>query len=71
MEDSVERKISLTFREKEILKLISKGLTTKEISKKLFISESTVVSHRKNILKKANAINTADLIRIAITYSLI
>lgn len=63
--------ISLTDREKEILKLISKGMTTKGISKFLFISESTVVTHRKNILKKLNAVNTPDLVRIAITNSLI
>ena len=52
----------LTMREIEILGLIMQGFTNKEISLKLFISFETVRSHRKNILEKTRARNTAALI---------
>jgi DNA-binding CsgD family transcriptional regulator len=52
----------LTVREMEILGLIMQGLTNQEIAKKLFISFETVRSHRKNILEKTGAKNTAALI---------
>lgn len=46
---------SLTGREKEILELILNGLTSQEVSDKLFISLNTVNTHRRNILKKTNS----------------
>ena len=52
----------LTIREIEILGLIMQGLTNNEIAQKLFISYETVRSHRKNILEKTGAKNTAALI---------
>jgi DNA-binding CsgD family transcriptional regulator len=52
----------LSVREIEILGLIMQGLTNHEIAKKLFISFETVRSHRKNILEKSGAKNTAALI---------
>lgn len=52
----------LTIREIEILGLIMQGLTNNEIAAKLFISYETVKSHRKNILEKSGAKNTAALI---------
>ena len=45
---------SLTPREKEILLLVSKGLTNKQIANQLFISENTVKNHMKNLLEKLN-----------------
>jgi DNA-binding NarL/FixJ family response regulator len=57
---------ALTKREKEILQLISEGLTNNQIAEKLFISPLTVDSHRKNLLTKLNANNTASLIKIGI-----
>ncbi|WP_264549908.1 LuxR C-terminal-related transcriptional regulator [Flavobacterium sp. N2820] len=54
--------ISFTAREKEILKLILSGKTSSEIALLLFISKHTVDSHRKNILKKSNCKNNAELI---------
>lgn len=52
----------LTVREIEILGLIMQGFTNNEIAEKLFISYETVKSHRKNILEKTGAKNTAALI---------
>ena len=53
-------------REKQVLDLILNELTTKEIASKLYISTETVTSHRKNIMQKLNARNTAGLVRRAI-----
>ncbi|MGK0413364.1 MAG: two-component system response regulator NreC [Polaribacter sp.] len=55
----------LSNKESEILTLISKGLTTKDIAAKLFISTRTVETHRANILKKLEVKNTASLIKKA------
>lgn len=52
----------LSIREIEVLGLIMQGLTNNEIAEKLFISYETVKSHRKNILEKTKAKNTAALI---------
>ena len=56
----------LTRRELEVLKYISDGYTNPEIADKLFISPSTVDSHRKNLILKLNAKNTASLIKTAV-----
>jgi DNA-binding NarL/FixJ family response regulator len=55
----------ITRREKEVLELIADGMTNNEIAQKLFISTTTVDTHRKNLLTKFEAKNTASLIRIA------
>jgi len=52
----------LSLREIEVLGLIMQGLTNHEIAEKLFVSFETVKSHRKNILLKTGAKNTAALI---------
>ena len=62
---------SLSRREKEILGLILDELTTKEIAGKLFISVGTGETHRRNMLAKVGARNTAGLVRIAIEYGLV
>lgn len=51
----------LSSREKEVLSYIIKGYTSQEISKKLFISVSTVNFHRQNILLKTGAKNFSEL----------
>lgn len=61
----------LTSREKEILKLICEEMTSTEISKKLFISESTVNGHRNNLLLKIGCRNTSGLVLYAIKNELI
>lgn len=60
--DYLHKKLSL--REIEILQLIVKGLTNKEIAEKIFLSVRTIDSHRANIQDKLSAKNTADLVRI-------
>jgi DNA-binding CsgD family transcriptional regulator len=52
----------LTLREIEILGLIMLGYTNLQIAEKLFVSYETVRSHRKHILEKTGAKNTAALI---------
>ena len=63
--------IVLTRREKEVLGLIAEGMTNNEIGDKLFISTTTVDTHRKNLLAKLEAKNTASLVRIASQLQLI
>jgi DNA-binding NarL/FixJ family response regulator len=55
----------LTRREKEIIKLIANGLSSKKIAEELELSFYTVETHRKNILHKIELNNTAELIRFA------
>ena len=55
----------LTRREKEVLGLIAEGMMNNEIAQQLSISSTTVDTHRKNLLTKFDAKNTASLIRIA------
>ncbi|MRR21804.1 response regulator transcription factor, partial [bacterium] len=57
----------ITRRESEILRLIADGFTNQEIADRLFISSSTVDSHRKNLLVKFNSKNTAALVKTAIS----
>lgn len=56
-----------TKREREILKFIVEGKSTKEIADVLFISPYTVSTHRKNILNKTNAKGSVDLVSKAIS----
>jgi DNA-binding NarL/FixJ family response regulator len=62
---------ALTKRELEVLRLIAEGHTNQEIADKLFISAWTVDTHRKNLLLKFNAKNTAILIRLAASEGLL
>ena len=56
----------LTTREREVLKLIAGGKTSKEIAAHLFISIHTVHHHRKNIRQKLSLRKNADLIKYAV-----
>ena len=60
----------LSKREIEVLREIVNELTTKEIAEKLFISQHTVESHRKNMLSKLGARNTAGLVKYALEQEL-
>lgn len=68
MVDSLHRKESATLeeispREKEVLELVAKGKSTKQIADQLSISTRTVESHRINMLKKMKVSNSAELIK--------
>lgn len=60
-----------TTREIEVLQLIAKGLTDKEIGEKLFISERTVNGHRANLIAKTGSKNTVNLLVYAIKNKLV
>ncbi len=60
----------LSLREKQVLALVGKGKTSKEISEELFISPLTVETHRKNILKKMEFDSMVQLIVFVISNKL-
>jgi len=55
----------LTTREKEVLQLVSQGVTTNAIASRLSISPQTVETHRRNLMQKLEVNNSAALIRKA------
>lgn len=61
----------LSEREKEVLQLVSHGLGNKEIGEKLYISESTVKNHLRNIMDKLHLQNRKQLIAFAYKNGLI
>jgi DNA-binding NarL/FixJ family response regulator len=61
----------LTEREREILKLIAKEYTNKDIAEELFISERTVETHRKNIFRKTKTNSLVGLIKFAYANNLV
>jgi two-component system nitrate/nitrite response regulator NarL len=61
----------LTRREREVLRLIADGLTSQDIGNKLFLSNLTIETHRRNLLTKFGITNTAALIRLAAQYGLL
>ena len=62
--------IALTTREKEILTLICKGLSSSEIAAKLFLSERTVENHRASLLDKTGCRNSLSLVIYALRNNL-
>lgn len=53
----------ITSREKEVLEYLAGGNSAKKIASKLFISESTVITHRKHLIQKLKVKNSAELIK--------
>ena len=62
--------IALTTREKEILTLICKGLSSSEIAAKLFLSERTIENHRASLLDKTGCRNSLSLVIYALRNNL-
>ena len=58
--------VALSRREKEILTLISEGLTNSKIAEMLFLSSHTITTHRKNIMSKLGVKNTAGIVMYAV-----
>ena len=54
--------IELTSREKDVLKWLALGLSSKQIAEKLFIGTSTVDTHRKNMIAKFSAQNSTEVV---------
>lgn len=63
--------IYFTPRELDVLKLLAKGLNSKQIGERLFISERTVVGHKSNLMAKTNSKNTVSLLAYALHNNLI
>jgi DNA-binding NarL/FixJ family response regulator len=61
----------LTHREREILILISNGLTTSQIAEQLFLSPVTVETHRRNLLTKFKVKNMIELVQLALKHKLL
>lgn len=55
--------VRISIREHEVLQLIAYEHTSQEIAERLFISNHTALSHRKNLMAKLNVRNTAGLVR--------
>lgn len=62
--------LKLTKREIEVIKLIVKSMTNKEIAVQLFLSELTVKTHRQNVMQKLDVRNTAGLVKFAMDNNL-
>ena len=61
----------LTVREREVLKFLVEGMSSREIADKLYISINTVQYHRKQLLHKTDSRNVAELIGKAYRFKLI
>lgn len=63
--DDFLKKYQLTKREVEIIRLVCQELGNREIADKLFLSELTIKTHRRNILRKLDIRNVAGLVNFA------
>lgn len=65
IDNPVINKFRISKQEREVIRLIINGLTSKEIGETLFVSKTTVDTHRKNIFKKLEISNSSSLIKFA------
>ena len=68
--ESKPASLPLTKRELEVLRFIAQSLTNKEIAEKLFLSVTTVNTHRTNLMKKLKIHDTAGLVRYVLQQGL-
>jgi DNA-binding NarL/FixJ family response regulator len=61
----------ITLREREVLRLISEGATSKDIARKLGISPKTAQAHRENLKDKLSLRTTAEMVRYAIRHKIV
>jgi len=66
-----KKKIELTRREYELLRLITEGYTSTEIADRMYLGYETIRSYRKNLHLKLGAHNTAELTKIALDLKLL
>ena len=64
--ESLEERLALTKREKQVLKLIAQGKSGPSVAEELFVANSTIETHRRNLIAKCGVENTKELIRFAI-----
>ncbi|MEK6783685.1 MAG: response regulator transcription factor [Bacteroidota bacterium] len=67
----INRSEHFSDRETEILRLLGKGKNSSEIAEELFITVSTVKTHRRNMLRKLKASNTSQLLKFGFDNNLI
>jgi DNA-binding NarL/FixJ family response regulator len=70
-QERTAKELRISSRELEIIKMILDGKTTNEIAEAINVSENTVKTHRKNIFKKLNIHNSAELLNFSIANKLI
>ncbi len=70
-ENSDRRLSTLTPRQRQILKLVAEGNSTKEIAYSLQISIKTVDAHRGEIMRRLHIYNVPDLVRFAMRHGLV
>ena len=63
--------LSISIREYEVLQLISKGLSNREIADALFLSESTIKTHVSSVLTKLKAKRRTQAVQIAKSYQIL
>lgn len=63
--------LNISDRESEIIQLIAKGHTNKQIADQLFLSSHTITTHRKNIMSKLGVNNTAGIVMFAVKEKLV
>lgn len=71
LSDSFIKRFKLTPRELEVLALVAQEMTSKEIADKLFISEETAKTHRKNLVRKLQVKGVAGLVKFAMEFGLV
>jgi DNA-binding NarL/FixJ family response regulator len=70
-EEKKQETVQFTSREKEILQLLSEGLSNKEIADILFVSERTIVGHKSNMLAKTGCKSAISLLAYALRHRII
>jgi DNA-binding NarL/FixJ family response regulator len=71
LKNSAKERITLTGRERELLKLVVEGKTNAEIADKLCLAYQTVKGYRSNLMFKLQVQNTAELVKMAIERKLV
>jgi len=62
---------SLSSREREVLRLVADGLTSREIGARLFLSANTIERHRANLMDKLGVHNRVGLVKFAVRHGLV
>jgi two-component system response regulator NreC len=69
--DTTNAIYSLSSREREVLRLIGDGLTSREIASRLILSVNTIERHRANLMEKLGVHNRVDLVKLAMRHGLV